>query len=598
MPSGSTSVKVTNWNTLKFTWEEVGSTQLQGNVWKLTLRWKMQLIATSDGYISSSASKAWSVTIGGENFGGTNTIGISNNSTKTLASGTVELLKTRTSATDNVFEFNYSFSQQFDMNFDGWIGTKSGSGTGEVPLSAIKSTLTAGNGTLGTAQTLTIARQVSGMTHTITYKCGSASGTIASNTTSTSVSWTPPLSLAQQNTTGTSVSATLTLTTYLDGANIGSNSYTIALAIPASVKPTCSMTLEDVSAVDDIYGSPVQNLSKIKIVITGTGSQGSTISSYKVTVDGKTYTGSTVTTALLQTAGNSPVVATVTDSRGRQGTTSYTMNVQAYTAPAITEFKVIRCNQDGTENDRGDYTKVTFSALVSSMGSKNTAAYVLRYKKSSATTYTEQTLTAQANKYTVTDASYIIAASGNESYDIEIEVKDRHHTTLRTSSVSTAFTLMNWGADGTSIGIGKVAEKAGTVQIGLDVEFLGALTGTIFDTILPVGSVVIRYDHISPSTLYPGTTWERITNSFLWATTSGGIIGQTGGESEVTLTESQLPAHSHGSVYSQHADESKKYAWYSTAGSSVAYGPVETGGGQAHNNMPPYIQVSVWRRTN
>lgn len=731
MPSGSTSVKVTNWNTLKFTWEEVGSTQLQGNVWKLTLKWKMELIATSDGYISSSASKAWSVTIGGEEFSGTNTIGISNNSTKILASRTVELLKTRTSASDNVFEFDYSFSQQFDMNFDGWIGTKSGSGTGEVPLAAIKSTLTAGNGTLGTAQTLTIARQVSGMTHTITYKCGSASGTIASNTTSTSVSWTPPLSLAQQNTTGTSVSATLTLTTYLDGANIGSNSYTIALAIPASVKPTCSMTLEDVSAVDDVYGSPVQNLSKIKIVITGTGSQGSTISSYKVTVDGKTYTGSTVTTALLQTAGNSPVVATVTDSRGRQGTTSYTMNVQAYTAPAITEFKVIRCNQNGTENDRGDYAKITFSALVSSMGSKNTAAYTLRHKKSSATTYTEQTLTAQANKYTVTDASYIIAADGNESYDIEIEVKDRHHTTLRTSSVSTAFTLMNWGANGTSIGIGKVAEgtnnlsnalslvqegnryafsspgTAGstgyvlmaqiavtaanadspitfvftqrtaetpmtvhvclsnstattsslksiryegsnygaflvprdaltwelyiqkvraydtitlqdwwmskTMESRVSISFPGTLVSalpaewyratpptleSILDTFYPVGYILLLYSHADPNTMYPGSTWVRIENAFLWATTSGGTIGQTGGEREVTLTEAQLPAHSHGSVYSQHADESKRYAWYSASGSAVAYGPVETGEGQAHNNMPPYIQISVWRRTN
>jgi len=727
MPSGSTSVKVTDWNTLKFTWELKGSSS-SSNGWEFTIGWKMQLIATSDGYISSSATKRWSVTIGGKEYSGTNTIGISNNTTKTLASGTVELFHNRLAGP--TFSFDYSFSQQFDMNFNGWVGTKSGSGTGEVPIQASKSSLTVSNGTLGTAQTLAIGRQANTLTHTITYKCGTASGTITSNTTSESVSWTPPLSLAQQNKTGTSVTATLTLTTYFDGTSIGSNAYTISLAIPASVKPTCSMTLEDVSGVDDIYGSPVQNLSKIKITITGTGAQGSTITSYKATCDGKTYTGATVTTALLQKAGSSPVVITVTDSRGRQGTASYTMNVQAYTAPAITDFKVIRCDQDGTENDRGDYAKVTFSARVSSMSSKNLAAYNLRYKKSSAETYTEIALGNLTNMFAVTNYSRIIAADGNESYDIEVEVVDAHHTTVRTSSVSTAFTLMNWGANGTSIGIGKVAEgtnnlsnalsfvqegnryafsspgvagSAGyvlmaqivvtaanadtpisfvftrrtaetpmsvhvclsnstattsslrsiryegsnygaflvprdaltwelyiqkvsaydtitlqdwwmskTMESRVKVTFPGTLVSNlpngwyratppvienILDTFFPVGYILMLYNHNDPNTMYPGSKWVRIENAFLWATTATGTIAQTGGEREVKLTTEQLPAHSHGSVYSQHATGTKNLAWYTASGSSMAYGPVETGSGQAHNNMPPYIQVSVWRRT-
>jgi microcystin-dependent protein len=41
-------------------------------------------------------------------------------------------------------------------------------------------------------------------------------------------------------------------------------------------------------------------------------------------------------------------------------------------------------------------------------------------------------------------------------------------------------------------------------------------------------------------------------------------------------------------------------AWGIAAGSAasgVGYSSSETGGNQAHNNMPPYIQVSVWRRT-
>jgi hypothetical protein len=119
---------------------------------------------------------------------------------------------------------------------------------------------------------------------------------------------------------------------------------------------------------------------------------------------------------------------------------------------------------------------------------------------------------------------------------------------------------------------------------------------SILDFIYPVGSIYLSYSHVSPAELFGGT-WVRIENAFLWAVASNGAIGQTGGEAEHTLTVSELPAHTHGSVYSQHATGTKDKAWYTTAGSSVAYGTVSAGGGEAHNNMPPYIQVSAWRRT-
>ena len=119
---------------------------------------------------------------------------------------------------------------------------------------------------------------------------------------------------------------------------------------------------------------------------------------------------------------------------------------------------------------------------------------------------------------------------------------------------------------------------------------------SLLDYIYPVGSIYFSYSHVSPSELFGGT-WVRIENAFLWAVDEKGVIGQTGGEKTHTLTVSELPSHSHGSVYSQHASGTKDKAWYNTSGSSVAYGTVATGGGAAHNNMPPYIQVSVWRRT-
>lgn len=474
-------------------------------------------------------------------------------------------------------------------------------GSKSFTLDAIprKSTLTASNGTLGTAQTLTINRASNSFVHNITYKCGSASGTIAIRTTSASVSWTPPLTLASQNTTGTSVSVTLTIQTFGSSTSttpLGSTTKAITCAIPASVKPSCSLTLEDTTGWDDTYGSPVQGLSNIKVTINTTTAHGSPIASYSATANGGKFTQASFSTGILKASGSSPVSATVKDRRGRTGSASYTMNVQAYNKPIVSKLTVARCNQDGTANEQGEYIKATFSATITSLNSKNTAAYKIKYKKSTVTSYTTVTLTALANKYTVTDHAYIFAATSDSSYDIEVEATDRHGTATRATSASTGFTLINWGASGTSMGIGKVVEYTNTLEIGLNTTFFGKVAGTIFDAIYPVGSIYLAYNHINPATLFGGT-WVRLENTFLWAVDDKGGIGITGGEKTVTLTENQIPAHSHGSVYSQHATTTKDKAWYNTSGASLAYGPVSSGGGQAHNNMPPYTHISAWRRT-
>ena len=89
-------------------------------------------------------------------------------------------------------------------------GTITATGSKTLTTIARKSTLSVSNGTLGTTQTLTVSRKSTSLTHTITYQCGNDSGTITSKSSSTSISWTPPWSLAKQNEGGSSVSVTLT----------------------------------------------------------------------------------------------------------------------------------------------------------------------------------------------------------------------------------------------------------------------------------------------------------------------------------------------------------------------------------------------------
>lgn len=461
--SGSKSVTVTEWDALKFSWTQQSQSVANNTT---TITWKLELIATEYGYISSSASKAWSVTVNGTNYSGTNTVGISNNSTRRLASGTTTI----THGSDGTKTFNYSFSQAFDINFNGWVGTISGSGSGTLNTIPRKSTLSVSNGTLGTSQTLTITRQASSFTHTITYKCGSASGTIADKSTSTSISWTPPLSLSSQNTAGTSVSVALTLTTYSGSTNVGSNSYTKTYTIPASVKPSCTLSLEDTTGWDDVYGSPVQGLSKIKYTVTPTTSYSSPIMSYSVTADGSKYTSATATTGVLKTAGSSTVSATVKDKRGRTGTASRAMTVLEYNPPRVTKLTAHRANSLGVPDDQGTHIAVIFSASVTSLNSKNTAEYAIKYRKSTESAFTTVNHTSLANNYSVSNHLYFFAADTGSSYTIEVTAKDRHGTTSRSTTAPTAFTLMNWGADGKNMGIFKVAEKTGYLEVGQRME--------------------------------------------------------------------------------------------------------------------------------
>lgn len=451
-------------------------------------------------------------------------------------------------------------------------------------------------GEFGDTISIHMNRKSDGFSHTVRYAYGSLKGTIATGVT-TGTTWTIPLTFMDLIPNATSGSGTIYVDTYSGSTLIGTKWCGFTATVPASVKPSCSLTLEDVSGVGDIYGAPVQSLSKIKITVKTTTAYSSPITSYAVKANGANYAAATATTDVLKTAGASPVTATVKDKRGRTGTASYTMNVLAYSRPSISQLSVWRCDADGTENEQGEHVRVAFSATVTALNNKNTATYKLRYKKSTASTFTEVALSGLNNVYTVNGSSYIFAADSSASYDVEVEVSDRHDSTKRSTSASTAFTLMNWGADGTSMGIGKVAEKSNTLQIALDTEFLGKITGTIFDALLPVGSVIMRYDHTNPGTLYPGTTWVRIYGAFPWFTDSAGQIGMTGGERTVTLTVNQIPAHNHGGTYTNAGSATKTHAWLASGGSAMAYDTVSAGGGQAHNNMPPYIQLSAWRRT-
>ena len=530
--SGSTSVNVTSNGNIKivFSWE-INGQSITNNT--SVVVWKMQLVSTGGAEISSKYVKNWSVTVNGAAYSGTNYIALGKNETVLLASGSTTIAHTA----DGTKTFSYSFAQEIRVNFSGSLVTNiSGSGTGVLDRIARTSSLTASNGTLGVAQTLTIERMASTFKHRLTYKCGDVAGYVAGSATGytneTSITWTPPIGLAHENTTGTTVQILFTLYTYTsDGTHLGTAEDTISCAIPSSVKPSCSISLTDTTGWLNTYGKPVQGVSKIKIVVDAQTSYSSPIASYAIDANGTKYSDAEATTNVLAAAGTFKVNATVKDQRGRSGSATASLDVLAYTKPKVSALNVYRCDEDGTENDQGEFVKVVFSAAVTNLSSKNPATYVLRYKESTAENLTEVGLSDLKNVYSVNDFAYIFTADSNASYYVEVTATDNHGSMTRSTSASTAFTMLNWHKSGTGMGVGKVSEKENAVEFGLPIydrygfEIAGweNLISFFFDTYFPVGSIVLRYDTKNPKDLYPGTAWTQITARVLRAGSAGSV---------------------------------------------------------------------------
>ena len=113
---------------------------------------------------------------------------------------------------------------------------------------ARRSSVYATNAEIEGTSVITINKQASIFTHTLTYQFGSLSGTIASNTSASSVNFTIPTSFYAQIPNGRSGTCTITCITYSNGTNIGSTSTSFTVTCNESkCRPNVSATVVDVN---------------------------------------------------------------------------------------------------------------------------------------------------------------------------------------------------------------------------------------------------------------------------------------------------------------------------------------------------------------
>lgn len=305
---------------------------------------------------------------------------------------------------------------------------------------------------LGTSMTITITRDIEDAVDNLRWQCGSEAGNIASDVTTNTVIWQPPLSLASLNTQGEYVTIVLYCDTETSaGVVMGTTVTSVQCKIPDSVKPSVDVDITDNSGNFPTYQCFLQGHSTMLVAITATGQYGASIVSYTSVVEGKTYTGASFTTDVIASHGSVSVEVTVRDSRGRTTTYTGTFTVVEYNEPQITSLVAYRCNEDGQEYYQGQYCKVVFSASITSIDGKNSAGYRVEYKKQEASAYTSQVISGYNGQYSVVDGSAMFAADNSSGYNIYLCAVDDFGESKQYIFSPSMFRLMHFGADGQSM---------------------------------------------------------------------------------------------------------------------------------------------------
>ncbi|MBR2785054.1 MAG: hypothetical protein IKD74_03605 [Clostridia bacterium] len=508
-----------------------------------------------------------------------------------------------------------------------------------IPRASVP-TLSSSSVNIGSSVTIYTNRYSSNFTHTISYTFGNASGTIGSNVTE-SATWSTPSSLAYQIPNSTSGVGTITCITYDGTEEIGRNSINITLNVPSYRVPSASFnTPTEEGDTPASWGIFVKTKSKVGLSLTTSGSYGSTVQSYLIIGDGYTYTTNPMVSNYLTSSGTVNFTAIVTDSRGRTKSVTKSITVVNYSSPTINYAQIQRCLADGTIDSNGEYCYIMFGAGISSCNNKNkaNAHYKIGYRLHNTGDYTYVTVGSNYDAYSsggilYTDGIYSASRQGGtkvqfsntNNYDIQFYVDDTFVPTgvTVTKLLDVGFDLLNFNASGLSMAIGKVSEASSNeekLEVALDTYMNKAFQlkvnnqyMSIFDLIYPIGSIYISVNNTNPSTYYGGT-WEQIKDKFLLCAGNTYSAGSTGGEATHTLTVDEMPSHLHDEYIDERGSK-KPYCLADGGGNGTtssggvffggarsAYngpnvGTAPIGGGQSHNNMPPYLAVYVWKRT-
>lgn len=362
---------------------------------------------------------------------------------------------------------------------------------------------------------ITISPHSSAFRHTLTYQL--AGGNVQSIGTQLGGgvhSWSTA-GLARQMPETAKKTCTITCITYSGSTEIGRETASCQMIVPdnASYKPVLKDTdikISDAAGYHTTYGSYVQGKSRLRIVLSAAGKEGSPIRSGTVTVGETTLNGLDVTTPPLSERGNVAVKATVTDGRGHPSAeASRTITVLPYSAPYVSRPSVERCDDAGIANDEGGYAMIRFDYSFSNLNNRNKGYITIKKKEEGIDDWenadevvSNEPLPEYAGRYELAKPQYCDA---DKAFDIQVSIRDdvTEKEFPQEAMLPTAKTVFDILADGTGIAFGKVASKPNTLESAWDADVAGLSMDTIKSNMMPdldatydIGSSSARYSNI------------------------------------------------------------------------------------------------------
>ena len=350
--------------------------------------------------------------------------------------------------------------------------------SGEVTLPTIpRATVPSmGAATIGEEVTIILPRASSTFTHKLTYRFGSASGTIGS-ALGTSAVWRLPESLAAQIPNAASGKGTLTCETYSGGTYIGTKSVTFTASVPRSMKPTvlsgwATVTYDNSGTKASAIRAWVQGYSKARAEFDAgriTCKQGASVRGYSITYLGKTVSESPYRTETI--GGTAATVrCTVTDSRGLSAYEDFEIAIHPYAPPAITGARLYRADGDGTASDSGTHIAGRATANYSSIGGEN-AAVIRGYWKAVGGSYGSGEALSSGVTGIISGSAVI---SADRSYVAKLVITDSLGNTAEfEDSIPTERVAFHLKEGGNGAAFGKVAETERVLELAEDWELKG-----------------------------------------------------------------------------------------------------------------------------
>lgn len=563
-------------------WEIRGSQDIANN--RTTIAWSCGLHPEEQYY--TNAVKMNAVTINGtEVYSGGTYSDITDYKDRTFDSGTLTI------------PHNSDGSKSFTISaISGWIysnGNYYGAAKSfTLPTIPRASSVSCSTANIGSSATITINRASTSFTHTLTYSFGSLSGTIATKTSSTNISWTLPTTFYGQIPNSKSGTGTITCQTYNGSALIGSKSTSFTATVSESAsKPTLSPTVSDSNSTTTALTGNSSKFIKYysnASVATGAKARNSAIlKSQKITCGAKSITSASGTINAVESGS---FTFSATDSRGY--TTTQTVN------KTLIEYIKLTCSMEaGAPTTAGVATlKISGNYFNGSFGKvANTLTVQYRYKAQGGSYGNWTTVSATKSNNTYNATATISGLDYKTTYVFQARAVDKLATINTDEQARRTTPIFDWSKDDFNIN--------GTLKVN---------NTNIFDLIYPVGSIYISVNSTNPEVLFGGT-WEQIQGRFLLGMSSSYPIGSTGGSKDaVVVAHTHNPANEAG--YTGFITNSKKafsigdmgsqsgsgrYYPFATADFDISRNTAtgSTGVSGTDKNMPPYLAVAMWKRT-